>query len=178
MKKNQKLNFKLGKHSIVKGKIGKGTVIWNYINIMEGSEIGENCIICDYVFIEKGVKIGNNVIVKNGAQIWKGVTIEDNVFIGPGVIFINDKYPRSKIVKQLEKRYSPSEPYRVEEKEWLEKTIVKNGAAIGANATILCGITIGKFAMVGAGSVVTKDVPPYSVIAGNPGRIIKKDIRK
>ena len=134
-------------------KIGDNTKIWQHAVVLPGAEIGEGCNICANCFIESKVKIGNNVTLKCGVCVWDGVTIGDNVFVGAGVAFTNDKFPRSKV--------------------WPEKylkTEVKTGASIGANATIL-PVTIGEYAMIGAGAVVTKDVPPYAIVTGNPGRI-------
>ncbi len=137
--------------------IGENTNIWQFCVIFPKAEIGNNCNICANVLVENEVKIGNNVTIKSGVQIWDGVTIEDNVFIGPNVTFTNDLFPRSK---------SP---------DWkLEQTIVKKGASIGANATILCGITIGENVMIGAGSVVTKSIPDGEVWYGNPAKFIRK----
>ena len=133
--------------------IGKGTQIWQYCVILEGAVIGENCNICFNVFIENDVTIGNNVIIKSGVQLWDGITFEDNVFVGPNVTFTNDLKPRSG--QRLLNFF---------------KTVVKKGASIGANSTILCGITIGEYAMIGAGSVVTKNVPDHSLWYGNPAR--------
>ena len=121
--------------------IGKNTNIWQYCVILPDAKIGENCNICSHVFIENDVNIGNNVTVKCGVQLWNGVTLEDNVFVGPNVTFCNDKYPKSKNTNFK-----------------LEKVLVKKGASIGANATILPGVTIGENAMIAAGSVVVKDV--------------------
>jgi acetyltransferase-like isoleucine patch superfamily enzyme len=132
-------------------KIGKKTKVWQYTIILEGAQIGENCNINAHSFIENDVTVGNNVTVKCGVYIWDGITIEDDVFIGPNVTFTNDKYPRSKVYP-----------------EQFTKTIIKRGASIGANATILCGITIGENSIIGAGSVVAKDVPPNTVWYGNP----------
>ena len=137
-------------------KIGKDTNIWQYCVVLPEAEIGENCNICSHCFIENKVKIGNNVTIKNGLYLYDGITIEDNVFIGPNATFCNDKYPKSK-------QYPEKFP----------ETIIKKGASIGGNATILPGITIGENALVGAGSVVTKDVPANSVVTGNPARILK-----
>ena len=134
-------------------KIGKGTRVWQYVVILKGAQIGENCNISAHSFIENDVLIGNNVTVKCGVYIWDGLTIEDNVFIGPNVTFTNDKYPRSK-----------------EYPDQFTKTAIKKGASIGANATILCGITIGENSLIGAGSVITKDVPPNTVWYGNPAQ--------
>lgn len=121
--------------------IGEGTNIWQYCVVLEGAVIGSNCNICSHCFIENDVTIGNNVTVKCGVQLWDGVEIEDDVFIGPNVTFCNDRYPKSR-----NKNFK------------LEKVVVKKGASIGANATILPGVTIGENAMVGAGALVTKDV--------------------
>lgn len=121
--------------------IGENTNIWQFCVILKNAEIGANCNICSHVFIENDVKIGNNVTIKNGVQIWDGIEIEDNVFIGPNVTFCNDRYPKSG-----NKNFK------------LEKIIIKKGASIGANSTILPGVTIGENAMIAAGSIVTKNV--------------------
>lgn len=136
--------------------IGDGTRIWAFVHILKGARIGKNCNICDNVFIENDVTIGDNVTVKCGVQLWDGLDIRNNVFIGPNVTFCNDLFPRSK--------HYPAK---------FLKTIVEEGASIGANATILPGIRIGKSAMVGAGSVVVKDVPDSVVVVGNPARVVK-----
>lgn len=142
----------------VKSKnIGKDSNIWQFCVIFAGAKIGDNCNICANVLIENEVTVGNNVTVKSGVQLWDGVTLEDNVFVGPNVTFTNDLFPRSK---------NP---------DWeLSKTVVKKGASIGANSTILCGITIGENAMIGAGSVVTKDVPAGELWVGNPAKFLKE----
>lgn len=121
--------------------IGKNTNIWQFCVILKNAQIGANCNICSHVFIENDVKIGNNVTIKNGVQIWDGIEIEDNVFIGPNVTFCNDRYPKSG-----NKNFK------------LEKIIIKKGASIGANSTVLPGVTIGENAMIAAGSIVTKNV--------------------
>jgi UDP-2-acetamido-3-amino-2,3-dideoxy-glucuronate N-acetyltransferase len=136
--------------------IGQGTRVWQFSVILSGARIGENVNICAHTLIESDVVIGNNVTIKSGVYIWDGIIIEDNVFIGPCVAFTNDKKPRSKIYP-----------------EQFLRTTIKYGASIGANATILPGIVLGEGCMVGAGSVVTKDVPPYAVVIGNPARIVK-----
>lgn len=133
--------------------IGEGTKIWQYSIVLEGAKIGSNCNINALCFIENDVVIGNNVTIKCGVQLWDGTTIEDDVFIGPNATFTNDKYPRSKVYP----------------KEFI-RTIIKRKASIGANSTILCGITIGENAMIGAGSVVTKDVPDGELWYGNPAK--------
>lgn len=145
-------------HALVEDrvKIGEKTTVWAFVHILPGAEIGEECNICDHVFIEGDVSIGNRVTVKCGVQIWDGLRIEDDVFIGPNATFTNDAFPRSK--QEFE----------------LLLTHVKKGATIGANATILPGITIGAEAMVGAGAVVTKDVPAKTLVVGNPAKVIKK----
>ena len=143
--------------SDVKSKnIGDKSTVWQFCVILKGAQIGENCNICSHVFIENDVIIGNNVTIKNGVQIWDGIRIEDDVFVGPNVTFTNDKYPRS---KHYPEKYL--------------QTIIKRGASIGANATILPGITVGESAMVAAGAVVVKDVPEETVVAGNPARKIR-----
>ena len=129
--------------------IGENTNVWQFCVILPNAIIGENCNICSHCFIENNVKIGNNVTIKNGVAIYDGITIEDNVFIGPNVAFCNDKYPKSKNANFV-----------------LQKTIIKKGASIGANATILPGITIGENAMIGAGAIITKDVQNNSTVIG------------
>jgi len=135
-------------------QVGAGTRIWAYTNILEGAVIGKDCNICDHVFIENQVKIGDRVTIKCGVQVWDGITLEDDVFVGPNATFTNDKHPRS----QTHLSEYP-------------QTVVKMGASIGANATILPGLTIDRGAMIGAGAVVTKNVPPHAIIVGNPARI-------
>ncbi|AWB56757.1 acyltransferase [Colwellia sp. Arc7-D] len=137
--------------------IGDNTKVWQFCVILPNAIIGDNCNICSHCLIENDVVIGNNTTIKSGVQIWDGITIEDNVFIGPNVTFTNDKSPRSKIYP-----------------ESFLKTLIKNNASIGANATILPGVIIGEFAMVGAGSVVTKSVKPYTTVIGNPAREVSK----
>jgi len=137
-------------------QIGEGTSVWQFVVILPGARIGRNCNLCSHVFIENDVVVGDNVTVKCGVQLWDGVTLEDEVFVGPNATFTNDPFPRSKIYP-----------------EKFGRTVVKRGASIGANATILPGITLGEGCLVGAGSVVTKDVPPGAVVAGNPARIIR-----
>lgn len=135
--------------------VGAGTRIWAFAHVLSGAQLGADCNICDHVFIENDVIIGNRVTVKCGVQLWDGIRLADDVFIGPNATFTNDRFPRS--------RQYP---------DTFLTTSVEVGASIGGNATILPGLTIGQHAMVGAGSVVTRSVPPYAVVAGNPARII------
>lgn len=145
-----------------KTKIGDGTSIWHQAQIRENVQLGNNCIISKGVYIDAGVSIGNNVKIQNYVSVYHGVTIEDGVFVGPHVCFTNDLNPRSINVDGSLKAAD----------DWvLTKTLVKRGAALGANSTIVCGITVGDWAMVGAGSVVTRDVPPYGLVLGNPARL-------
>jgi UDP-2-acetamido-3-amino-2,3-dideoxy-glucuronate N-acetyltransferase len=132
--------------------IGEGSRIWHFCHLMPGCKIGEDCIIGQNVFIDNNVIIGNGVKVQNNVSIYNGVVIEQDVFIGPSAVFTNVINPRSFI----------------ERKNEFKKTIIRKGATIGANATILCGITIGEYAFIGAGSVVTKNVKPYSLVYGSP----------
>ncbi|MDR2175517.1 MAG: N-acetyltransferase [Synergistaceae bacterium] len=135
--------------------IGENTTIWQFSVVLKEAVIGANCNICSHVFIENNVIIGNNVTIKNGVQIWDGITIEDDVFIGPNATFTNDKYPRSKCYP-----------------EQFLQTLIKKGASIGANATILPGIVVGESAFVAAGAVVVQDVPQRAIVAGNPAKNI------
>lgn len=135
--------------------IGENTNVWQFCVVLPGARIGDNCNICADVFVENDVVVGDNVTVKCGVQLWDGVTLEDNVFVGPNVTFTNDLFPRSK--------EHPAEYAR---------TVIKKGASIGANSTIVCGHTIGENAMIGAGSVVTHDVPAGELWYGNPARYI------
>lgn len=131
--------------------IGECTNIWQYCVIFPGAVIGSNCNICAHVLIENDVRIGDNVTIKSGVQVWDAVTIEDNVFIGPNVTFTNDITPRSKVYP-----------------ERFAKTLIKTGASIGANSTVVAGHTIGRYAMIGAGSTVTKDIPDNTLWYGSP----------
>jgi UDP-2-acetamido-3-amino-2,3-dideoxy-glucuronate N-acetyltransferase len=134
-------------------QIGSGTRIWAFAHLLPGARIGRDCNICDHTFIENDVLVGDRVTIKSGVFLWDGIILEDDVFVGPNATFTNDRFPRSR------------EPFQ------LDRTLVRVGASIGANATILPGLTIGEHAMVGAGAVVTRDVPPYAIVTGNPARI-------
>jgi UDP-2-acetamido-3-amino-2,3-dideoxy-glucuronate N-acetyltransferase len=138
---------------VLSNNIGENTFIWQFTIVLREAVIGSNCNINCNCFIENDVIVGNNVTIKPGVQLWDGLRVEDNVFIGPNVTFTNDLIPRSKIY--------PKE---------FKKTVIQKGASIGANATILAGIEIGEFALIGAGSVVTKNIPPYTVWFGNPSK--------
>ena len=134
--------------------IGDGTKIWQFCVVLEGAKIGKDCNICAHVLIEPEVVIGDRVTVKSGVQLWDGIEVKDDVFIGPNATFTNDLFPRSK-------QYP----------EHFEKTLINKGASIGASATVLAGVRIGEYALVGAGAVVTRDVPAYAKVVGNPAKI-------
>lgn len=145
-------------HALVEApdNIGEGSRVWAFCHILPGAIIGRDCNICDHVFIENDVVVGDRVTVKCGVQLWDGLRIESDVFIGPNATFTNDPFPRSKVY--------PTE---------FLLTQLRQGASIGANATILPGLTIGQHAMVAAGAVVTRDVPAYALVVGNPARIVR-----
>ena len=144
--------------------IGRGTKIWHFSHIQSGSNIGINCTLGQNVNIGNNVKIGNYVKIQNNVSIYEGVELEDYVFCGPSIVFTNIKIPRSEFPQVGSEYYL--------------KTYVKKSASIGANATIVCGVTIGEYALIGSGSVITKDVPPYSLVVGNPGRVVCKVDKK
>ncbi len=139
-------------------EIGKGTKIWHFSHVQTGAVLGENCSIGQNVNIGNNVKIGNHVKIQNNVSVYEGVELEDYVFCGPSMVFTNIKVPRSEF------------PQRGS--EYYQKTLVKKSASIGANATIVCGVTIGEYAMIGSAAVVTKDVPDYALVIGNPGRVV------
>jgi acetyltransferase-like isoleucine patch superfamily enzyme len=136
-----------------KARVGDGTKVWNQAQVREGAVIGKDCIIGKNAYIDKNVKIGNRVKIQNNVSVYDGVTVEDDAFLGPHCVFTNDLRPRS---------------FKADWK--VIKTLVKKGASIGANATIVCGVTLGEYCMVAAGAVVTKDVPAHALVAGNPAR--------
>jgi UDP-2-acetamido-3-amino-2,3-dideoxy-glucuronate N-acetyltransferase len=137
-------------------QIGAGTKIWHFCHLMPTCVIGENCILGQNVYIDNNVMIGNGVKIQNNVSIYNGVIIEDDVFLGPSMVFTNVINPRSFIERKTE----------------FKKTLIKKGASIGANATVLCGVEIGSYAMIGAGTVVVKDIHPYALVVGNPARQI------
>lgn len=139
-------------------KIGEGTKIWHFTHVQSGAKIGKYCVLGQNVNVGNNVVIGNYVKIQNNVSVYEGVTLEDYVFCGPSMVFTNVKDPRSKYPQVGSKYYI--------------KTLVKEGASLGANCTIVCGVTIGKYAFIGAGAVVTKDVPDYALVVGNPGRIV------
>ncbi len=139
-------------------KIGSGTKIWHFSHIQSGSKIGRGCSIGQNVNIGNNVKIGNKVKIQNNVSVYEGVELEDYVFCGPSMVFTNIKNPRSEFPQRGNEYYL--------------KTLIKKSASIGANATIVCGVTIGRYALIGSGSVITKDIPDYALVVGNPGSII------
>jgi acetyltransferase-like isoleucine patch superfamily enzyme len=136
--------------------IGEGTRVWAFCNIQKGAKVGAHCNICDGSFIEKGAVVGDHVTIKHNVSIFDGVTIGNNVFIASNIAFINDRFPRANRKDGCD----------------FEKTVVKDGATLGANAVIMCGVTVGAYAMVGAGAVVTKDVADHALVIGNPARLV------
>ena len=136
--------------------IGEGTKIWHFCHIMSGSRIGRNCNIGQNVVVSPHVRIGDNVKIQNNVSVYTGVELEDDVFCGPSIVFTNVTNPRSHVSRKDEYR----------------KTIVKRGASIGANSTVVCGNSIGRYAFIGAGAVVTKDIPDYALVVGNPARLL------
>ncbi|HLZ09090.1 MAG TPA: acyltransferase [Chloroflexota bacterium] len=135
--------------------IGDGTTIWAYCHVLAGAVIGRNCNLGDHCYVEAQATIGDDVVLKNGVSVWSGVAIENRVFVGPNVAFTNDRAPRAKVFNST-----------------VVPTLIREGASLGANATILCGIIVGRYAMVGAGAVVTRDVPDFGLALGNPARVV------
>ncbi len=153
----ESLFFKHERAIVETNAIGEGTRIWAFAHILPRAHIGRDCNICDHTFIENDVVVGDRVTVKCGVQLWDGIRLEDDVFVGPNATFTNDLFPRSRQYQETGK---------------IPQTIVKRGATIGANSTILPGLVIGEHAMIGAGAVVTRDVPANAIVAGNPAKII------
>jgi acetyltransferase-like isoleucine patch superfamily enzyme len=138
-------------------RIGDRTRVWAFAHVMSGAEVGADCNIGEHAFIETGAKVGNNVTVKNGVSIWSGITVEDNVFLGPHCVLTNDPNPRAYIKKSADS---------------LVATLIRANSTVGANATILCGIIVGRYAFIGAGAVVIRSVPDFALVVGNPARQI------
>jgi UDP-2-acetamido-3-amino-2,3-dideoxy-glucuronate N-acetyltransferase len=145
-------------------EIGVGTKIWHFSHVQSGSIIGNNCSIGQNVNIGNNVIIGNSVKIQNNVSVYEGVELEDYVFCGPSMVFTNIKLPRSEFPQRGTEHYL--------------RTLIKKSASIGANATIVCGVTIGEYALIGSGAVVTKDVPPFALVVGNPGRVAGKVDKK
>jgi len=145
-----------------RAEIGAGTKIWQHCQVREGAVIGRNCILGKGVYVDAGVKIGDNVKIQNYVSVYEGVTLEDGVFCGPHCVFTNDKLPRA---------INPDGSLKTAADWRITPILVRQGAAIGANATIVCGVTIGRWAMIGSGAVVTRDVPDYGLVWGNPARL-------
>lgn len=145
-----------------KAIIGDGTSIWHHSQVREGVHLGKNCILGKGVYVDADVAIGDNVKIQNYVSIYHGVTIEDGVFVGPHVCFTNDMRPRA---------INPDGSLKAADDWVLSLTLIKHGAALGANSTIRCGITIGEWAMIGSGSVVTRDIPAYGLVVGNPAKL-------
>ncbi|MEK7288342.1 MAG: acyltransferase [Elusimicrobiota bacterium] len=134
--------------------IGRGARVWAFAHVQAGAAIGRDCNIGDHCFVEKGARVGDRVTIKNGVSVWDGVTLEDDVFVGPNAVFTNDLNPRS------------------HKKDWrLDKTVIRRGATIGANATLLCGLSVGSYALIGAGALLSKDAPPHALMIGQPARL-------
>jgi UDP-2-acetamido-3-amino-2,3-dideoxy-glucuronate N-acetyltransferase len=146
-----------------RAEIGKNVKIWNWVQVRENVKIGDNCILSKGVYIDANVIIGNNVKIQNNVSVYEGAIVEDGVFIGPHVCFVNDKNPRS---------INPTGILKLKDDWEISKTYIKYGSSLGANSTILCGVTVGKFALVGSGTVVAKSIPDYAIVIGNPAKIV------
>jgi len=154
----ESLSYFVHPHALVEtSDIGEGTRVWAFAHVMKGAVVGKHCNICDHAFVESNVSIGDGVTIKNGVAVWDGVTLGDHVFVGPNAVFTNDLNPRAEVKKT---------------REQFVLTDVRVGASIGANTTIVCGVTIGRYAFIGAGTVVIRDVPDYALVVGNPARQI------
>lgn len=151
-----KPNYYINEHAVVDSnvQIGGGTKIWHFTHVQSGAKIGEKCILGQNVNVGSDVVIGNNVKIQNNVSVYTGVTVEDDVFLGPSCVLTNVTNPRSQVVRR----------------SIYENTLIRRGATVGANATIVCGITLGRYCFIGAGAVVTKDVPDYALLLGNPAK--------
>ncbi len=138
-------------------QVGDRTRVWAFAHVMTGAQVGADCNIGEHVFIETGARVGNNVTVKNGVSVWAQVTVEDNVFLGPHCVLTNDPNPRAYIKKPP---------------ETMHPTLIRANSTVGANATVLCGITVGRYAFIGAGAVVIRSLPDFALVVGNPARQI------
>src|SRR5712691_10948821 len=150
---NQNVFFVHPQALVETDEIGAGTRVWAFAHVRKGARLGKNCNVGEHCYVESGVVVGDDVVIKNGVALWDGVRVEDSAFLGPGCVFTNDLFPRSKVFKQ------PA------------PTVVRQGASIGANATVLCGVEIGRYSLVGAGAVVTDTVPDFAMVMGNPARV-------
>ncbi len=150
-------------HALCEGEVGAESRVWAFAHVLRGAKVGRECNVGDHAFIEGGAVVGDRVTIKNQVMIWEGVTIEDDVFLGPGVMFTNDRFPRSGRMPAAMERYAHKE-------NWLETTRVCRGASIGAGAIVVCGVTIGSFATIGAGALVTRDVPEHALMLGRPAK--------
>jgi UDP-2-acetamido-3-amino-2,3-dideoxy-glucuronate N-acetyltransferase len=144
-------------------EIGPGTRIWAFAHVMRGARLGRDCNVGDHTFVESGASIGNNVTLKNNVCVWMGIVLEDDVFVGPSAMFTNDRFPRSPRMPEARERYSRPE-------HWLLSTVIERGVSIGANATILPGVRVGRYSTIAAGALVTADVPPFALMVGAPAR--------
>ena len=148
--------------AIVEAPLGERTRVWAFAHVLPGATFGADCNIGEQCFVEGGAVVGDSVTIKNGVAVWDGVVLEDGVFVGPAVVFTNDRHPRSARLEHVRGRY--------ETQEWLERTRVERGATLGAGSVLLSGLTVGEFAFVAAGALVTRDVPPHTLVLGSPAR--------
>ena len=148
--------------ALVEGSVGPGTRVWAFAHVLAGATVGADCNIGEHCYVESGAVVGDGVTIKNGIAVWDGVVLEDGVFVGPGVVFTNDRRPRSPRLAEAAARY--------ETDEWLERTLVRRGATLGAGAVLVAPVTVGEFAFVAAGALVARDVPAHGLVVGSPAR--------